>query len=427
MVTDARIASALDRINAGLDELAAAGCEPSDDRDAITLVRELEEIGRRAAAAQLDVLDAIDRRSLHRADGHATPKSMLRHVAELSPGEAAARDKTMRMRRDLPAVAEALDTGRLGADHAKLLGRVHANPRVRDAMADAQEWFLEQAVAGSYRDFELAVRRWERLTDQDGPEPANERTHRNRDARLVQDHFELSWNLAARYAAMQGASMREIFDHYIDAELRADWEKARAEHGADACFADLPRTDAQRRADALWQIFMDAAAAEPGAVPPGFVHNVVWDAATFEEMVARIDGAEPQPLDPDTHRCETIDGVPLEPTEAAACAMVSAVRRVLVDAAGTVIDQGRARSFTGGARHAVKLASTTCVWPGCHVPTSRCEADHLIEHSRRGRTDPGNGAPLCGRHNRWKQKGFAVRRSPDGEWHTYRADGTEVP
>ena len=79
------------------------------------------------------------------------------------------------------------------------------------------------------------------------------------------------------------------------------------------------------------------------------------------------------------------------------------------------------------ARHAVKLMAETCVWPGCCVPTSDCEADHLVEHSRDGRTNPGNGAPLCGKHNRWKQKGFTIYRTPDGTWHTIRPDGTEIP
>ena len=121
--------------------------------------------------------------------------------------------------------------------------------------------------------------------------------------------MDLSWDLMGRFAAGQGAAMAEILDHYVDAEFEADWEKARADKGDAATAADLPRTVQQRRADALWQIFQDAAAAEHGAVPPGFCHNIVWSPETFEEMLRRIDGEDPEPLDPDTHRCETVDGV----------------------------------------------------------------------------------------------------------------------
>ena len=69
-----------------------------------------------------------------------------------------------------------------------------------------------------------------------------------------------------------------------------------------------------------------------------------------------------------------------------------------------------------------------CIWPGCWVPTTQCEADHIRPHAAGGATVPGNGAPLCGRHNRWKQKGFTTRRDPNtGRWRTNRPDGTEIP
>ncbi|MGB3029741.1 MAG: HNH endonuclease signature motif containing protein, partial [Candidatus Microthrix parvicella] len=95
-------------------------------------------------------------------------------------------------------------------------------------------------------------------------------------------------------------------------------------------------------------------------------------------------------------------------------------------AAGVVIDLGRARRFTGSARTAATAARTHCVWPGCHAPASRCDIDHLHEHGRGGLTNPHNAAPLCGRHNRWKQKGFSVRRDAGGGWQTTRPDGSQL-
>jgi hypothetical protein len=246
---------------------------------------------------------------------------------------------------------------------------------------------------------------------------------------------------------MQGAATNEISAVYIEADLAADWEKARAEPGDQACYDDLPRTTRQRRADALWQIFQDAAAAQPGAVPPGYVHNIVWDADTFEAMATQLQaagdpgpdrdprpdrhpgpfGAGAGPFDAEVVRCETIDGVELDPVEAIANATVAAVRRVVVDARGVTIDLGQVRRFTGNSRHAVRLADSHCVWPGCEVPASNCEIDHLREHARGGSTNPGNGAVMCGRHNRWKQKGYTVHRDQTGHWHTHRPDGREIP
>lgn len=66
-----------------------------------------------------------------------------------------------------------------------------------------------------------------------------------------------------------------------------------------------------------------------------------------------------------------------------------------------------------------------CIWPGCWQ--TRIQIDHAEEHCRGGRTDLGNAAPLCGYHNRLKSaRSYRVWRDPNGHWHTYRADGTEI-
>jgi Domain of unknown function (DUF222) len=418
-------AAELNQLNTVLDRLLDGDLAPGDGAEARELVAAAEAACRRLGAVQVRLLDEVERTGAFSADGHASAKVMIRHVAKLSNGSAAARQRGARMVPRLADVGAALAAGTLGLDQFDLLGRVFANPRVRDAMVDAQAWFLRLAARLSYADFELEVRQWERLADADGPEPADSGGHENRDVSLVQD-FDLSWTLAGGFGALQGAAIHEIFGHYIDAERLTDWEKARAEHGDEATVADLPRRESQRRADALWQVFQDAAKSGVGTVPVDFVHNIVWGHDTFEEITRRLGGAAPQPLDPATYRCETLDGVPLEPMEAAANALVEKFRRVVVDASGVVIDLGRARTFTGGARLAAQLAAPHCLWPGCAVPTSRCEIDHSIDHADGGLTNPGNGAPFCGRHNRWKQKGFSVWRDPCGEWHVHRPDGTEI-
>lgn len=393
--------------------------------EAAGLVRSLESCHRRLRAAQIRVQAELDASGVYAADAHASAKVMTRHCARLSPAAAASRERGARMAPALPEVRAALERGVLGVDYFDLLARVWANPRVRDHMADAQDWFLRIAARLSYRDFETEVRTWERLADDDGPEPVNSRNHERRDVRLTQDPVDLGWQWAGGCGAMQGAQMSEILEHYVCAERLADWEKARAEHGDAATASDLPRTEPQRRADAVWQIFQEAAAA-PGSACPEIVHNVVWDAETFTELARRFAGGVPDPLDSTTSVCRTLDGAALDPSEAFASAFVDRLRRVVVDAAGVVIDLGRARRFTGGARLAVQLADSHCPWPGCDVPTSACEIDHSVEHARGGDTHPHNGGPFCGRHNRHKQKGFAVWRDPAGVWHTYRPDGSEI-
>ena len=84
--------------------------------------------------------------------------------------------------------------------------------------------------------------------------------------------------------------------------------------------------------------------------------------------------------------------------------------------------------FTGAAQLAVKLSATECYWPGCQVPVSQCQIDHLEPWAppRNGKTCPENGAPICGRHNRFKEHGFHAWRDPAGAWQILRPDGTAL-
>jgi len=416
----------LTTIGEALDSLLADGVAVGSARNASDLIRSVESCARRLRALQIEAQAELEAAGVYATDGFVSAKAMTRHCARLSPAGAASRERGARMSATLPLVWSALQAGELGVDQFDLLGRVHSNPRVRPHMVDAQEWFLRLASRLSFVDFETEVRDWERFADEDGPEPRNSIRHETRNASLLHDTIDLGWQLKGSFAAMQGANIDEIYGHYVSAERLADWEKAKAERGEAATAADLPRTEAQRRADALWQVFQDAAKSDNTACGAEFAHNIVWNQPTFEEALRRLSGEEPQRLDPADVVCRTLDGVCLEPVEAAANALVSKMRRVVVDAAGVVIDLGRARFFTGGARLAAQLSDQHCSWPGCSVPTSRCEIDHTLDHAHGGRTNPGNGGPFCGKHNRHKQKGFTVWRDPVGEWHVLRPDGSPI-
>ena len=240
--------------------------DPVNSRDAITCIREIEALRRMADAATVDLLESIDRRGLHVADAHATAKSMVAHHARLSTSEAAAREKTMKVTATLPNIGRAYRAGEFGTEQIRLLGRVHANPRIRHKMPESEAWF-EAQHSYRYESFEKLIRRWEQLEDEDGPTPKSQIQHENRNVRLTQD-FDGSWNLAGQYGSIQGAQLDEIFEKYVQAELTVDWEKARANLGDNATYDDLERTPQQRRADAMWQLFQDAASSPAGACHP---------------------------------------------------------------------------------------------------------------------------------------------------------------
>jgi hypothetical protein len=126
-------------------------------------------------------------------------------------------------------------------------------------------------------------------------------------------------------------------------------------------------------------------------------------------------------------RCETGDGVLLDPDTVMQVVLEGFVRFVIHDDEGLPIRWGRERRlFTGAAREAVMSLSHRCTNAGCRVRSSRCEADHRIPWSEGGATDADNGGPRCRRHNRLRNHGFTVHRDRHGHWHTYRPDGTEI-
>jgi len=444
---DGEVAASFAAAREAVQAAVAAATQSLSTGDVLAAEQEWEHLHRLIAAAQIDNLAAIDAGRIHRIDGHRSVAAHTRHVLKVSPEEGARRAQAARALRALPDVAVAAREGRIGSCHVRVLAGVYGNPRIKAEVVAAQHTFLQWADTEPFDEFKTLVLGWERTVDLDGGHRDNDRNHANRNVRLVHNSIDKSWELTGRFAADQGARLREILDHYTDMLWKFDWADARAALGDAATLSDLKRTDAQRRADALERIFNDAAGAPQDTSRPAIVHNIVWSAEAYLAL-ADLLGADAAALDthwsasltdptarrghwcdPDTYRCSTLDGVPLEPVEQFMSSLASHVRRVIVNTKGVVIDLGhRARLFTGSARHAAQLHSPHCIWPGCDVPTTRCEIDHLHDHARGGPTNPGNGAPLCGFHNRWKQKGFATTRDPvTGRWRTYRPDGSLIP
>jgi len=342
--------------------------------------------------------------------GYASSKVMYAAVNKQSSRDAYGLEQVRKMFDRCDRIFKAARKARLSEDHLRLLARVYANRRVRDAFVSQQSWFLKTARRFEFKQFEFLVDRWVNVNDDDGPDP--NAVHEKRSASFVHEAFSGAFQLGSTHGALAGAGMHKIFGSYVDAEFAKDWEAAQAVHGDATCKDLLGRTHQQRAADALQQIFSDAAANPKSSVPINFVHNIVWSAPTFEEMARRHAGYLPRPFDQDTYRCETIDGIPLEPNEAFLDALMNPFRRVVMNAKRVVIDISEKRLFTGLARTALQISFPCCEWPGCHVPTSKCQADHLLAKFRGGPTIQENGTMFCGRHNRHKERGYTVWRDP---------------
>ena len=193
-------------------------------------------------------------------------------------------------------------------------------------MGAAAKTLLDHAATMSFEDFRLCVRRWELLADTDGAHRDAEAAVERRTATVVE--FDGVLHVGARGGAVHAASMVEIFQRFCDAEFATDAAWVRDRFGDNAPHGLLPRTDAQRRFDAIWAIFEAAAVAPLDGQAPEPVVNIVVDQVTFETHMARR-RLIPMPKDlPDIsivdRRCETTSGVLLDPDDVIAAALAGA-------------------------------------------------------------------------------------------------------
>jgi len=381
------------------------------------LIDNLETARRLWAVAAVDAMQAIHVSRAFYDHGHRSAAVMWAHISGETGAEAHALDKIRRMIHDpdIDQITKVWRKGQLSVAKAVLLGRAYANPRSRARFVLDQRALLKKAARWNLKRFERHIARWIELHDQDGPEPPPDPGHERRDLKIAQDHFSKAWKLEATIGSLDGSRFNEILLAYIEAEFAKDWARAERSHGNDTCMDHLDRTPAQRRADALVQMAEDAAQSDKPSAPAERIHNIISDAESVEEMIRRMVNAPARMLDPDRYQICDIDGHPIDLGEAFADMLVSSFRRVVQNAQGVVIDMSKpTRLFRGLARLGVKLTTTECYWPGCHVPTSRCQIDHLRPAARGGPTSQLNGLPCCKRHNRFKERGYTVTRTCDG-------------
>jgi hypothetical protein len=388
------------------------------------LAEGVERVRRMVEAAAVGVAGGIAVAAPFGDQGFFTAKAWLRHRLQLSAPEAYRRVQTARMHRRLLAWADAAAAGDVGVAQGELMARVAANPRIDPAvLVRDQQMLLDDAIGLPFDVFEGRVRTWEALADPVGDRNRHRRLRNDRTVTL-RSRREGGWTLSGSLDELSGSEFNESFAHFIDAEWRTDWREARARLGDRVDTGDLCRTAAQRRADAVLVIARAAASARPGVRPPRLTLNVLNDVDTFEAGLAG------EAIDPRRYRsvvCHTQRGRRLSRDDAVNAALAGYIRRVVIDAAGTVIDLGqRSRLFRGSAREAVQLLATECIWLGCDGPVEWCDIDHAVGWAAHGATVPRNGVPACRRHNLLKERGYQVHRDADGVWHFIDPDGNEI-
>lgn len=413
------------------DESVAEVMDLSDE--ALTQrFRELELQRRRAESEMATLVREGDRRAIQNIDGHRNIRQWVRAQINCS-GTEASRLRKLGVASDIvPGLGDALSEGHIGVAQAHEIARLSTHPGVGDQFGDVAPLLLDHAEHLSFEEFRVVTRRWETLADLDGAERNDEMSHERRTASAHAGVDGVAVG-ARGGTGMTAAEMDAIFQRFVQAEFEADVAARTATFGPDAPASRLPRTDAQRRFDALVAIFRVAIVAPADGVAPRPVVNLLVGLGTYERITARHvagdDSGIGADVDLSVERMESDTGVAVTPADVIAASIIGHVRRVVVDAAGVVVDAGRKRRlFTGTAREMALLLAHGCGHLGCTVRAGHCDVDHVAEWERdHGHTNQSNGKPRCGSHNPYKSaNGIRTARTRHGTTVDIRADGTPM-
>ena len=392
---------------------------------------ELELVSRRVEAARAEVVGRADRRAHYLADGHRGVKGWAMAVTNCSPAEAAGRDRTARLVQLWPQIGDQLRAAEIGVAQVQELAKLAANPRCGERLPESGQVLVDAAKDLQFADFRTAVQRWEQLADADGAHRQHEASLERRNVSIVEVGGE--FEIRGRLPVIAGTILREILGHFADAEFHADYDAAKANYPDSVTITKsmLERSAAQRRADALSKIFDTAATAGIAGKPVEMCVNLVMTEDQFERQLReQIDGM-PVAIDPATvleQRCETADGVPIDPRQAVALALLCQVRRIVLDSNGIVINAGRRqRCFSPAVREILRTLRPRCTWLGCMIRAAVSQVDHLQGYAHGGLTDAANAKITCEHHNLFKHRnGYQPQRDETGVWHLHRPNGTKM-
>ncbi|HEX5730389.1 HNH endonuclease signature motif containing protein, partial [Microbacterium sp.] len=182
--------------------------------------------------------------------------------------------------------------------------------------------------------------------------------------------------------------------------------------GAVEPCADDARTMDQRRADILFDLVL---AADPVAHAAGDA-AIRGNVSVTVPVLALIDDTVRDPFE-----ATTLDGQ--SPIDIDTARMLAADApgwdRILTHPiTGAVLGVDRYRPSEEVRRH-LRVRDQHCRFPGCRMPTRRCDADHTLDFALGGATTAENLANLCRRHHTLKhQTSWTVVQRPGGvlEW-----------
>ena len=240
----------IDALIAELDELVDTDASTLADSDTIlALHRELarlEGVVTRATARW-------DADKTWASDGAKTGGAWLAAMTHAPRQEMNRRLRLGRALRSLPATEHAWLSGSIGSAHVSALAASRSTERLAAQMTIDEPALIAKAKTMRFRRFERELAYWRQVHDIDGEDDKIAKQVAGRFLHLSQT-FQNTWRLDANLDPIAGSIVHDTL-RAIERELfEQDWKEARATLGREPVTAELQRTAAQRRADALTEM-----------------------------------------------------------------------------------------------------------------------------------------------------------------------------
>ena len=364
---------------------------------------ELVRIGELLELERLRRLVEIQRRGLHRRDGHLSLTAWLAGQFKVGWGPARMQARFASAMEHMPVTVRAVEDGDISVSEAQML--VVARREDPEIFERTEAQLVRAATDHSVGDLARVIGFWrqrvERERGRDGDEGlrAGRRLHASR---TLGGMVRIDGDLDPE----TGESVLTALSAVMDAEVRAS--------------ATDERTPPQRRADALGEIcrgWLDLANRPTVGGERPHVTVTMDVGALTDPLGAHGEFDHAGPVGAGLVRSLACD---------------ASVMRVVMAGPSQPLDVGRRTSVVGPAmRRAVIVRDRTCRFPGCDRPHAWCDAHHIVHWADGGDTSIANLILLCRRHHRLihERGGFSltidgdrpVFRRPDGSFLDDRA------
>jgi len=327
----------------------------------------------------------FDAANAYEPDGARTAAAWIATRCSMSMRSARREVRRGRAIRDLPECHQAWTSGEIAGEHVDVLVGL-SRRATEEALGRDEKILVDAARSLRFESFQRVAAYWEQMADPDGTEHSAEERRGRRQVNLGQS-FEGMWFGKITLDPLAGSIVAGELARIEETLFTEEWAEARERLGREPRVADLLKSPAQRRADALVEMATRSRTMpKDGHRPVPLVTVLVG----YETLHGRI--------------CELAGGAVVTPGSLLAYLDEALIERVVFRPGQRAEVGAAARLFSGATRRAIEVRDRQCTHPYCDVPVQRCQVDHIVPFSQGGPTTQENGRLLCGFHNRLRNQ-----------------------